>query len=366
MDDVMDMKNPEAFLERLQRIYEEREEQYRISEEQYRRKNAALQEKINEIAASKKEMDEQRHLLQELQESIEKQKQELTDERAAMEEKKAEAERLSKEAQEKERNLLLKYNLKLEEVRTQELKLRRMKEEYEYKLSLMDHGIPMEMENPEGYIPRHDHEAEVSRLKDALSRLQGKLEALQEELETLAEENNQLRAERTGFMKRITELNSRIKNQTIRRTVDAEAIPESDAGTEKESSPEGAGTGDENPDSIEELTAEVLINYLEKNEPEAGNISVRHSDLGEQLHAEWKGLAWHFLFTDPPSFDISAPRKNTARLRKVLERQKELHPEAEFAYEDGTVYVSGYFDPGMAPYELMERIRELSGCFRLE
>lgn len=116
----------------------------------------------------------------------------------------------------------------------------------------------------------------------------------------------------------------------------------------------------------EELTAEILKRYLERNEPKFESLKIYHSDQGDQLSTILDGKSIRFLFAEPPSFDICAERKNSSRLRKTLEKYNQEYPGVQFRYEEmeGKVYATGYFTNSILVYQLMERVKEIADCFR--
>ena len=117
---------------------------------------------------------------------------------------------------------------------------------------------------------------------------------------------------------------------------------------------------------FEELTASVLQNYLSKNEAKYISSEIKHSEEGEQLHVNINNLDYAFLFSQPAAFDISTPKKKSRALDKLLVRLNTQHPTVKFRYDEqeGKVYASGYFSNTMTPENLMNKVHEVSDCFR--
>ena len=117
---------------------------------------------------------------------------------------------------------------------------------------------------------------------------------------------------------------------------------------------------------FEELTASILNRYLARNEPKYISSEIRHSEDGEQLHVNINNLDYVFLFSQPAAFDISAPKKKSRALDKLLVRLNTQHPGVKFYYDEQEhrVYASGYFSNTMSPERLMEKVHEVSDCFR--
>ena len=103
-----------------------------------------------------------------------------------------------------------------------------------------------------------------------------------------------------------------------------------------------------------------------KNEPKYISAEIKHSEEGEQLHVNINNLDYVFLFSSPAAFDISAPKKKSRALDKLLVRLNTQHPGVKFYYDEQEhrVYASGYFSNTMAPDSLMEKVHEVSDCFR--
>ena len=117
---------------------------------------------------------------------------------------------------------------------------------------------------------------------------------------------------------------------------------------------------------FEELTASILNRYLARNEPKYISSEIRHSEDGEQLHVNINNLDYVFLFSQPAAFDISSPKKKSRALDKLLVRLNTQHPGVKFYYDEQEhrVYASGYFSNTMSPERLMEKVHEVSDCFR--
>lgn len=352
-----EINNSEELLQKIQRIYAEREEEYQKYEESYQRRCSGLQEILQQISEGKAELEKQNKILEKKRRSLFEQEQELErkikekedlflEESRKLEEEKEKINTAFEEVKATKEELLLKHNLELETVRNEELKLRRLTSDYEYKISLLDQkNAGIQSIDPEEYIPVSEHNKMVQALKD----------------------------ERAEFMKRILELTGRLEQYEDLRTSDSEQEMlhenEFEEAMEKEEDivSESKKIRTEEEDySFEELTAEVLKTYMEKNEPKYAGLSVLHSEEGEQLHAEYGGVYLRFIFADPCRFDISAKRKENYRLHKILDKMNKQYPGVKFHYEEGFVYATGYFTSEISPRDLMDRTGDLISCFNLE
>ena len=114
----------------------------------------------------------------------------------------------------------------------------------------------------------------------------------------------------------------------------------------------------------EELTAEIVKRFLEKNVEGVEEIAIAHSDQADQLLAHKGTLTWRFIFDDPCYFDVSAKRKKERKLHKLLAHLNENHPELKFTYAEDRVIATGFFTKSMQPYDLIKEVERVSGFFR--
>lgn len=349
METQMETRDPETFLKKLQQISKEREKEFQMREEAYLEKNAQLQKLLKSVTQQKGELEKQRGELERKGREIREMQERMEGREAGLRKAEEELRQRQEQTDRKEQELYMKYNLEIENARNEDMKLKRMVSEYEYKLSLLDNGLMQDIQeiqkgpaaDPSEYIPVPDHEAAMEALRAQIKELEADKEALEKQVEGLE-------TERIGLLKNImdkgVETDARIRDR------------EEDPSVEK--------TGERQ----EELTAEVLKNYLIKNEKRFSDVRIHHSDEGEQLHARQGGLQYRFLFSRPATFDIFAFRKNSSRLRKILETCNMKHPGVQFRYDgqEGAAYASGFFTNDIAPYDLMSKVEEIGDCFNQE
>lgn len=331
----------EELLRQVNQIFEEREKEYQLREKQFENQNASLQQMLSQISDRNRELELQKEGIKKIQDSLISKQEELRKVEKRLKEEEEKIQAKDAEISEREKNLVLKHNLELEKIRNQEMKLQRLSQDYEYNLSLMDSGVGVKEEalqtfnpvNMEDYISKKEHEQITENYNERIEKLE---------------------SERRKLMEQIFNL----KNTVTRPSVSTqEEIKEAD---EKEKPPYPEET-----DVLEELTANVLYNYIKKNESRFQDIEILHSKQGEILSARCNTLEYHFTFDDPAFFDIAAKRKYDSRLKSVLEKFNSLHPETQFFYDktEGKVYATGYFHCSMNVHELMRRVNEIADCF---
>ena len=298
----------------------------------------------------------------------------------------------------------VRYQVQIEKAKNMEIQAKQSKETFEHKLDMP--GLVLDADGkPGGEATKFFesllggmnkwNEEELQSLEEENKAYENESRNLKEELEELnkkskqlEEENNQLQSEKESLSEKIKRIEAE-KNRlltlvsSISQSKKEEAVP--NFGTNEEEEEDAAnsdtkekpyvptfGRKQESNESeresavFEELTASVLNRYLVKNEPKYISAEIKHSEEGEQLHVNINNLDYVFLFSSPAAFDISAPKKKSRALDKLLVRLNTQHPGVKFYYDEQEhrVYASGYFSNTMAPERLMEKVHEVSDCFR--
>lgn len=159
---------PEAFLKQAREIFEERECEFQMREMAFERKNEALKRMLEEAAADRKSLEKKKEDLKAIHERVQvvekniKEKEQELSKRESM--ILAEESRLQKkeiELSAKENEISMKYNLSLERTRNEEMKLKRIREDFEYKLSLIDNGQIRELIESEKKCEIYDYEDSI-------------------------------------------------------------------------------------------------------------------------------------------------------------------------------------------------------------
>lgn len=346
-----------ALVKEMDSIYQTREEEYQLREAAFQKRKAEVDLMLRKVEEKNGIAERERKALEKEQKLLEEQRAELSKNEQILKEQKEVLEERKMKLDEEESTLNLKKKLELEKVRNRTMALERMKEEYEHRLTLQDKGIedviPDETVDLSLYILKTEHEKALEELK---------------------KENEELKKERMRLLHKVLELSNGQQEEEKTVASEEEAIEKSETISEEigtlEQFEEKEKIVQESTEPVEEvkeeLTADILKRYLEKNEPKFQNLKIYHSDQGEQLSATFEGKVIRFLFADPPSFDIYAERKNSSRLRKALEKYNRDYPGVQFRYEEqeGKVYATGYFTNSILVYQLMERVKEIADCFR--
>lgn len=366
---IRDMEEVNALVKEMESIYQVREEEYQLREEAFQKRKMEVDlmlQKVEEknTAAEKEwnELEREQHLLDGQKMELARKEQEIREQEEALKERKAKLD-------DQESTLNLKKKLELEKIRNQTMALERVKEEYEHRLALQDKGIedvaPTETTDLFAYMLKTEHEEALDELKKENAELKGERMRLLQKVLELSNGNGQKPEEMQPFVS-VEEETPGIQSASSEREESQGQYETAENMTGKavpESRQEVTGQPEE---MQEELTAEILKRYLERNEPKFESLKIYHSDQGDQLSTILDGKSIRFLFSEPPSFDICAERKNSSRLRKTLEKYNQEYPGVQFRYEEmeGKVYATGYFTNSILVYQLMERVKEIADCFR--
>lgn len=399
----------ESYLEKMQKIFQEREATYQ-------KRKAEYDERNQELEQIRKELWERSQTLERKEEQWKLKEEKLTAREAALAEKEAVLERRETDfAEEKTKyeaqlqKQILEHQLELEALRNEKMLAEDARRAYEYQTGQIECGFGKDTVEKWEAENRSLKEERV-QLQDTICQLQTDIREVKKEKAETEKTCGQLQKERLQLLEKLmgvagydpafanasvpeeTEGKDLKKNeetfsassweQTESRTVpDMEYRTASGEGeTERitrlgkeERKPE---IQDPEPERLqmevpaaeisrEELTANVLKNYLEKHDP-AVQPEIRHSEQGEQLHMEAKNLTYVFLFQDGIiQFEVSAKRKESRALKEKLERMNREVPGIQFQYdkEEGCVFAGGYLTADMTPGQAMERVGEVAGRF---
>ena len=366
---IRDMEEVNALVKEMESIYQVREEEYQLREEAFQKRKMEVdlmlqkvEEKNTAAEKERNELEREQHLLDGQKMELARKEQEIQEQEEALKERKAKLD-------DQESTLNLKKKLELEKIRNQTMALERVKEEYEHRLALQDKGIedvaPTETTDLSAYMLKTEHEEALDELKKENAELKGERMRLLQKVLELSNGNGQKPEEMQPFVS-VEEETPGIQSASSEREENQGQYETAENMTGKavpESRQEVTGQPEE---MQEELTAEILKRYLERNEPKFESLKIYHSDQGDQLSTILDGKSIRFLFAEPPSFDICAERKNSSRLRKTLEKYNQEYPGVQFRYEEmeGKVYATGYFTNSILVYQLMERVKEIADCFR--
>ena len=307
--------NTGDMLSQIEEIFEERNKVYE-------KREMLLNEKAEDLKKEQKELD-----CAETELKLQRQKSE--EERKEIERERETLRVLKESVAEKEKDLAKKTEtLVMEKIRIEKLKNEILNARTENEQTFREYSGN---ENGElsDYIP-------VSELENYVSI--EKYEALQNEF---SQEIETWREERNGLLKQILDLESKVKCTENFQTE----------------------SNDMENETIEELNAQVVRSYMEKNGLTFTNLEIHHSEGKDQLYAEKGNLTYYFIFDAPCYFDVSTNRKDSRKLQNALAQLNQEHPDTKFFYRDGMATATSYFSVAMPAYELIENVESVSQFF---
>lgn len=395
---MIDETNQSPFFQDLNEIYKEREQLFQQREQDYLKQKLALTNLLETIKKEKSKLEETAEIQTRKQEELRKEEEhqqswyrQICEEKKQMEKDREQLKKDEAELNVKKDAIEVKFQIQIEKAKNMEILANQRKEEYEHKLNML--GLVLDADGKPGtestkffesLLGRTDsvNTEEMQALEDKNQSYQKQIQKYEQQIVEMTEKQEQLQEEKTQLSEelqkteseknRLLELLSNLSKEEEMQEEDKEVEDVPNFGTEEEEYIPTFGRGKEHEeaerkkDIFEELTASVLQKYLSKNEPKYISSEIKHSEEGEQLHVNINNLDYVFLFSQPAAFEISASKKKSRALERLLVRLNTQHPQVKFYYDeqDNRVYASGYFSNTMTPENLMERVHEVSDCFR--
>lgn len=390
---MIDETNQSPFFQDLNEIYKEREQLFQQREQDYLKQKLALTNLLETIKKEKSKLEETAEIQTRKQEELRKEEEhqqswyrQICEEKKQMEKEREQLKKDEAELNVQKDAIEVKFQIQIEKAKNTEILANQRKEEYEHKLNML--GLVLDADGKPGtestkffesLLGRTDsvNTEEMQALEDKNQSYQKQIQKYEQQIVEMTEKQEQLQEEKTQLSEELQKTESEknrllelLSNLSKEEEIQEEAVP--NFGTEEEEYIPTFGRGKEHEeverkkDIFEELTASVLQRYLSKNEPKYISSEIKHSEEGEQLHVNINNLDYVFLFSQPAAFEISAPKKKSRALERLLVRLNTQHPQVKFYYDeqDNRVYASGYFSNTMTSENLMEKVHEVSDCFR--
>ena len=353
---MMDETNQSPFFQDLNEIYKERELLFKQREQDYLKQKIALTNLMEVIKKEKGELEKTAEELERKQEELRKEEeyqqswyQQICEEKKQMDKEREQIKIEKEDLNAKKDAIEVKFQIQIEKAKNTEILANQRKEEYEHKLNML--GLVLDADGKPGTESTKFFESLLGGTED-VEKLQG-LEAEKNRLLNLVSNISQ--------EKEIPVESEQGEEDVLNFGTDEEEEYIPTFGQKK--SEQEIDVEDE---VFEELTAPILQKYLAGSEVKYISSEIRHSEEGEQLHANINNLDYVFLFSQPAAFEISVPKKKSRALDRLLIRLNTQHPGVKFYFDenDSRVYASGYFSNTMIPENLMKKVHEVSDCFR--
>lgn len=389
--------NQDPLYRNLNEIYQEREKLFQQREQDYLKQKNALNKLLESMKQEKETLNQKEQELKRQQEALHKDEQnqqsryqQLCEERKQLEHDKAELNKKEQEFEAAKDSMEVRYQVQIEKAKNMEIQTKQTKESFEHKLDML--GLILDADGkPGGEATQFfesllggmnkGNEEDLQSLEKEKKTYENENRYLKGELEELNKKKKQLEEEKNRLLGLVSSISQK-KKEVEEPEREEEDVPNFGTSKEEEEDVPNSGTEEtyiptfgrkqeqrelqREKTVFEELTASILNRYLARNEPKYISSEIRHSEDGEQLHVNINNLDYVFLFSQPAAFDISAPKKKSRALDKLLVRLNTQHPGVKFYYDEQEhrVYASGYFSNTMSPERLMEKVHEVSDCFR--
>ena len=379
-------RNTDPLFEKMEKIFAERDAEYKKMEERNRMREESVKEKENSLKKQEEQFSSR-------EANVRQQEKEMEEKMQLLEEKQRETQEMEKHLQKKRLELeadkqqsLLDTSILREEVRNEKLKQQRLSKELEDKLADLGYSSdnltdPAVLEEKEQKIKEQEQE----------------IKHLNEEIEKWEEKADEWEEKESGFVAQIDTLNKE-KAQLWKKLMGVDdAADESPAGQEENISDEVEQPieekGSENEESAQEveavevvpeeeseyakeeenlqeamemdgmdtpLTAEGFYNYLQEQEV-GGVIQLRHAKQGDMVNIAISQIVVTVVFAEEGWFDIKKPFSNNHKLRRLIRNWNKNQSDLTFQYDttDNTVTAEGDFDKDQTAEELLTYLDRL-------
>ena len=377
-------RNTDSLFEKVERIFKERDAEYKKMEE----RNHMREEAVKEKEKSLKKREEQ---FSSREESVRQQEKEIEEKMLMLEEKQRETQKMQKHLHKKrleleadEQQSLFDTSILREEIRNEKLKQQRLSKELEDKLAdlgyssdnLADSAI---LEEKEQKIK--EQEQEIQRLNKEMEEWKEKAEEWKEkesgfvaQIDTLNKEKAQLWKKLMGVDDAADEslagqeenISDEVEqpveekdseDQKARQEVEAvEVVPEEESAYAKEEENLQEAMGMDT-----HLTAEGFYNYLQEQEV-GGVIQLRHAKQGDMVNIAISQIVVTVVFAEKGWFDIKKSiGNNNRKLRRLIRSWNSSQNDLTFKYDtsDNTVTAEGDFDKDQTAEELLNYLDHL-------
>lgn len=379
-------RNTDPLFEKMEKIFAERDAEYKKMEERNRMREEAVKEKENSLKKQEEQFSSR-------EANVRQQEKEMEEKMQMLEEKQRETQEMEKHLQKKrleleadEQQSLLDTSILREEIRNEKLKQQRLSRELEDKLTDLGYSSdnladPAVLEEKEQKIKEQEQE----------------IKHLSKEIEKWEEKADEWEEKESGFVAQIDTLNKE-KAQLWKKLMGVDdAADESPAGQEENISDEverpAEEKGSENEESSQEveavevvpeeeseyakeeenlqeamemdgmdtpLTAEGFYNYLQEQEV-GGVIQLRHAKQGDMVNIAISKIVVTVVFAEEGWFDIKKPFSNNHKLRRLIRNWNKNQSDLTFQYDttDNTVTAEGDFDKDQTAEELLTYLDRL-------
>ena len=377
-------RNTDPLFEKMEKIFAERDAEYKKMEERNRMREEAVKEKENCLKKQEEQFGSR-------EANIRQQEKEIEEKMQMLEERQRETQEMEKYLQKKrleleadEQQSLLDTSILREEIRNEKLKQQRLSRELEDKLADLgysSHNLadPAILEEKEQKIK--EQAQEIQRLSEEIEKWEDKADEWEEkesgfvaQIDTLNKEKAQLWKKLMGVddaaeeslaeqeenisdeVEQPVEEKDSENEESVQEVEEVEVVSEEESVYAKE---------EENLEEAIEmdtpLTAEGFYNYLQEQEI-GGVIQLLHAKQGDMVNIAISQIVVTVVFAENGWFDIKKSiGNNNRKLRRLIRSWNSSQNDITFKYDtsDNTVTAEGDFDKDQTAEELLRYLDRL-------
>lgn len=362
-------RNTDPLFEKMEKIFAERDAEYKKMEERNRVREEAVKEKENSLKKQEEQFSSREANVRQKEKEIEEKMQMLEEKQRETQEMEKYLQKKRLELEADEQQSLLDNSILREEIRNEKLKQQRLSRELEDKLNDLgyssDNFDPAVLEEKEQKIKDQAQEIqkfneEIEKWKDKADEWEEKESGFVAQIDTLNKEKAQLWKKLMGVEdESLPEREEDVPDKTeepVEEVEEVEVVPEEESVYAKEEENLKEAIEMDTP-----LTAEGFYNYLQEQEV-GGVIQLRHAKQGDMVSIAISQIVVTVVFAEEGWFDIKKSiGNNNRKLRRLIRSWNSSQNDLTFKYDtsDNTVTAEGDFDKDQTAEELLRYLDRL-------
>lgn len=362
-------RNTDPLFEKMEKIFKERDAEYKKMEERNRVREEAVKEKENSLKKQEEQFSSREANVRQKEKEIEEKMQMLEEKQRETQEMEKYLQKKRLELEADEQQSLLDNSILREEIRNEKLKQQRLSRELEDKLTDLgyssDNFDPAVLEEKEQKIKDQAQEIqkfneEIEKWKDKADEWEEKESGFVAQIDTLNKEKAQLWKKLMGVEdESLPEREEDVPDKTeepVEEVEEVEVVPEEESVYAKEEENLKEAIEMDTP-----LTAEGFYNYLQEQEV-GGVIQLRHAKQGDMVNIAISQIVVTVVFAEEGWFDIKKSiGNNNRKLRRLIRSWNSSQNDLTFKYDtsDNTVTAEGDFNKDQTAEELLRYLDRL-------
>lgn len=362
-------RNTDPLFEKMEKIFKERDAEYKKMEERNRVREEAVKEKENSLKKQEEQFSSREANVRQKEKEIEEKMQMLEEKQRETQEMEKYLQKKRLELEADEQQSLLDNSILREEIRNEKLKQQRLSRELEDKLTDLgyssDNFDPAVLEEKEQKIKDQAQEIqkfneEIEKWKDKADEWEEKESGFVAQIDTLNKEKAQLWKKLMGVEdESLPEREEDVPDKTeepVEEVEEVEVVPEEESVYAKEEENLKEAIEMDTP-----LTAEGFYNYLQEQEV-GGVIQLRHAKQSDMVSIAISQIVVTVVFAEEGWFDIKKSiGNNNRKLRRLIRSWNSSQNDLTFKYDtsDNTVTAEGDFNKDQTAEELLRYLDRL-------